>query len=199
MAKSNGNSDPVGVVNGEKNGDAPPQYSAENNQAPTQPEDPSIDDLNSAFASLNLPSQTKDVTPDTCLAHLKLLAAFHNLQEDIGYTDGLWGLFDSRVLSQADRKAKAVEKGLKLHEKTEQRLANIREKRWALFIARAVDRYETWWDKLSTTYLTESDMEDKSERYTDFTTRSSFLSWAENILPPLGKFVLSYHSLGISY
>lgn len=29
---------------------------------------------------------------NTCLAHLKLLSPLQALKEDVGYTDGLWGL-----------------------------------------------------------------------------------------------------------
>lgn len=168
-----------------ENGDAPPRYSSVGNR-PTPNAD--ADELNSAFSSLNLLSSTAKVTPDTCLAHLKLLHAFQALKEDIGYTDGLWGLFDNRVLSQNDNQAKAVEKGAKLEDETGKRLAALREKRWALFVARAVDRYEAWWSKLSPTNLTESDMESDSAKYGGFTTKSTPLSWAENILPPLGTY-----------
>ncbi|KAI1771974.1 hypothetical protein F4818DRAFT_454190 [Hypoxylon cercidicola] len=161
-------------------GDAPPRYSFENGQA----EAPPVEELNSAFSSLHLVSPSTEVTPDTCLAHLKLLHAFETLKEDVGYTDGLWGLYDSRVLSKNDRKSNAVQNNLKLDDETGKRLAGLREKRWALFVARAVDRYEAWWGKLSTTYLTEDDM-GGSEKYSGFVSPSNPLAWAENILPPL--------------
>ncbi|KAI0895461.1 hypothetical protein F4806DRAFT_487553 [Annulohypoxylon nitens] len=170
----------------EKNIEAPPQYSPGNGNSPASQTPPEpADGLNSAFESLRLSSRTEEVTPDTCLAHLKLLAAFQALKEDIGYTDGLWGLYDSRVLSASDKKTKAVEKNLKLEDETGKRLAALREKRWALFVARAVDRYEVWWSKLTKSHLTEADMERDTGRYGGFTTEGSRLPWAENILPPL--------------
>ncbi|KAI1414988.1 hypothetical protein F5Y13DRAFT_11037 [Hypoxylon sp. FL1857] len=187
MAKSNGVTKSGGDPDKEKESlEAPPRYSESNGQpTSTQPPTSSADELNSAFESLDLSSWTSEVTPDTCLAHLKLLHAFQNLKEDVGYTDGLWGLFDSRVLSQNDKKSNAVGKNLKLNGETGKRLAGLREKRWALFVARAVDRYEAWWSKLSTSSLSEYDMEQDSERYSGFISKSNPLSWAENILPPL--------------
>src|SRR5690242_1185923 len=38
-----------------------------------------------------------DPSAETCLAHLKLLFAIQAMKEDVGYTDGLWGLWDSRA------------------------------------------------------------------------------------------------------
>lgn len=159
--------------------EAPPRYSFEN-------EAPPVEELNAAFSSLQFTSRSTEVTPDTCLAHLKLLHAFNALKEDVGYTDGLWGLYDSRILSHKDKKSNAVQNNLKLDDETGKRLAGLREKRWALFIARAVDRYEAWWEKISMAYLMEDDMEGESEKYSGFISNKSPLAWAENILPPLG-------------
>ncbi|KAI1374192.1 hypothetical protein F4677DRAFT_172911 [Hypoxylon crocopeplum] len=190
MAKVNGLVDSADVQNGE----TLPEYSVRDSRPPPgQPPIQSIDELNSAFSSLTLSSWTAGVTPDTCLAHLKLLAAFQNLKEDVGYTDGLWGLYDSRILSQRDKQSKAVENGLKLDDETGKRLAGLREKRWALFVARAVDRYEAWWSKLSKTYLTQDNMQSNSDRYNTFTYKSVPLEWAENILPPLDVLMV-WHS-----
>ncbi|OTA68463.1 hypothetical protein K449DRAFT_461315 [Hypoxylon sp. EC38] len=187
MTESNGTAKSGGVPDKEKeSSEALPRYSEGNGQPPSsQPPTASDDELNSAFKSLNLSSSTSEVTPDTCLAHLKLLHAFQNLKEDVGYTDGLFGLFDSRVVSQNDKKSNAVEKDLKLDDETGKRLAELREKRWALFVARAVDRYEAWWGTISKRSLSEHDMEIYSAKYNGFTSTNAPLSWAENILPPL--------------
>jgi hypothetical protein len=45
-------------------------------------------DITAAFANLKVTSLPRDPDSERCLAHLKLLAAFQNLKEDIGYTDG---------------------------------------------------------------------------------------------------------------
>ena len=51
------------------------------------------EELNAAFAPLHL-SEYPSTLPTTnkCLAHLKFLSVFHVLKEDVGYTDGLFGL-----------------------------------------------------------------------------------------------------------
>jgi len=71
---------------------APPDYAA-----PAALDTPSADVLNAAFANLKISEQDNLPFPDAnlCLAHLKLLTVFHNLKEDIGYTDGLFDLWDS--------------------------------------------------------------------------------------------------------
>src|SRR5258708_6501209 len=75
--------------------EAPPTY------AITDPAGESADpipaELSAAFSNLKLPDKPPALpTADYCLAHLKLLNSFHALKEDIGYTDGLFGLQDAR-------------------------------------------------------------------------------------------------------
>ncbi|KAI1328963.1 hypothetical protein F5Y16DRAFT_367741 [Xylariaceae sp. FL0255] len=167
------------------NGAAPPTYDAATSSK-LSPED--IEQLNSAFSSLNLPSHVTDVTPDSCLAHLKLLFAFQNLKESIGYTDGLWDLFDSRVYSEG-KTAASSEKDAKVSDKTREDLALLREKRWAIYVARAVDRYEAWWKTFLKSPLTEDDMMGNTTKYAQFpssfgtTDISNF--WLRNTLPPI--------------
>ncbi|KAI0843879.1 hypothetical protein F5Y00DRAFT_274793 [Daldinia vernicosa] len=199
MEKPNNVNAISGLSDGEGN-EAPPSYNVGNggifpDQAPTS----SNEELNTIFDHLlnftpkpvEISSWDSNITPDTCLVHLKLLAALQSLKEDVGYTDGIWGLFDDRVLIQKDTKPEAAENGQKLEEETVKRLARLREKRWALFVARAVDRYETWWTKLSKKHLTEKNMqgnyreESATAIYGTFTSRGIPLQWAEHILPPL--------------
>lgn len=200
MAKPN-NLDTISGLSDGEGSEAPPSYCEGNggispDQAPTSP----TEGLNTTFDhSMNftpdlveISSWDSNITHDTCLVHLRLLAAFQSVKEDVGYTDGIWGLFDSRVLSQQDKKSKTVDNGQKLEDKTVKRLAELREKRWALFVARAVDRYEAWWTALSKKHLTEKNMQGHYEEGSDstiygaFTSRGTPLQWAEHILPPLG-------------
>ncbi|KAI1479268.1 hypothetical protein F4774DRAFT_129574 [Daldinia eschscholtzii] len=188
-----------GLSDGEGAESPPSYFEGHDTEAPGQTRTSGVDELNSAFDHiLNFTPDTIDntpgalkITPDMCLAHLRLLAAFQTLKEDIGYADGIWGLFDSRVLSQRSRKSKAVENGSKLEEETVQGLSRLREKRWAIFVARAVDRYETWWNTLSKQHLTEEHMrgnyigEFGSTIYGTFIAKGTPLQWAEHILPPL--------------
>ncbi|KAI1338720.1 hypothetical protein F5Y15DRAFT_424264 [Xylariaceae sp. FL0016] len=171
-----------------RNSNPPPQYAVNGDggsPAGNVAFEPT-DDLTSAFASLDLPPIAGDVDANTCLAHLKLLFAFQNLKDEVGYTDGLWQIYDSRALSSHEAKSQVVEKGLKLEDETAQKLAMVREKRWALYVARAVDRYEAWWNTFATDPLAEWDMEAKKpqQKYILFTSQPP-LSWTEMMLPPL--------------
>ncbi|KAL2157125.1 hypothetical protein VTH06DRAFT_6413 [Thermothelomyces fergusii] len=87
---------------------------------------------------------------DVCLIHLKLLFAFQWMKEDVGFTDGLWGLWDSRAgepdpadIGQQNprnrqRRATRADGGndipaeLRAADKRLSILSKIREKRWAL-------------------------------------------------------------------
>jgi hypothetical protein len=129
------------------NSDArPPSYVE---QAPRQEPPP---DLSARLAQLdlnpiNLAGSTAtpqiNVTPDQCTAHLKLLEAFNQLREDIGNTDGLFGINSPTFNEKEEKSEKSPQKGQDMHALAEVR---VREKRWAVFVARAVDRFEKWWD-----------------------------------------------------
>ncbi|KAG8425289.1 hypothetical protein J3458_002011 [Metarhizium acridum] len=56
-------------------------------------EEPEVN-LSPSFTDLGLPEDNaeQDISGNFCLAHLKLRDAIQALKEDIGYTDGLWGL-----------------------------------------------------------------------------------------------------------
>lgn len=137
----------------------------------------------------------KGVDVGSCLAHLKLLHAIQGMKEDVGYTDGLWNLWDSRA---ADGREVSTDHGgtdpgkMTDEYKKKLSLSKIREKRWALFVARAVDRYEAWWNTLQKQTLTETDMSaHRSAKYAEFPTAGTPLDWKEHMLPPLGAFDLT--------
>lgn len=164
--------------------------------------DEATGDINAAFTDLSFESSITDqldirysISEDTCLAHLKLLYAIQAMKEEVGYTDGLWNLWNDRgkwALDdlRADADWSMIRKLEKSNSKTITQVGHsrIREKRWALFVARAVDRYEAWWNSLvETDMLTEQDMTDPdSYRYVKFPT-SRRLIWEEKMLPPLGE------------
>jgi hypothetical protein len=159
--------------------ESPPSY------AVTNPTDNTAEltaaEMNAAFANLNLPSVPPSFpTSDHCLAHLKLLNTFHALKEDVGYTDGLFGLWDARceVLEGRVR---------------DEALARTREKRWALYIARAVERFEVWWLKFLCTLEEAKRLECKEMlgtemKFMQFTSRGRVQKWTTSMLPPVGKF-----------
>ncbi|KAM3499984.1 hypothetical protein MY10362_006810 [Beauveria mimosiformis] len=134
-----------------------------------------------------------DVTESRCLAHLKLLHAIQAMKEDVGYTDGLWGIWDSLV---SDGKGICLE-APKLHpqaksaeitsdEEKKMMLSKLREKRWAIFLARAVDRYEAWWNAQVIEMLTEADMNVLGgDKYMRFPSTSCNFNWQKVSMPPL--------------
>ncbi|RWA13914.1 hypothetical protein EKO27_g1179 [Xylaria grammica] len=166
---------------GQSNADAPPSYNA----PPTttlSPED--INQLNLAFSSLEVPLVAKTVTAETCLAHLKLLFAFQTLKEAVGYTDGLWQIYDSRVFP-AGKGTSISQDTAKLDDTTKENLSLLREKRWALYVARAAERYEAWWDSFPKNPLVEADMCEDTAKYTTFSTKPPFKDRWKVKLPPL--------------
>ena len=99
----------------------PPSYSAH------PPE------INAAFSDLSLGRGTATPTRDQCIAHLKLLECFHELRQTIATNDGLFSIRDDFAEQVLAPKAKA------------ELLLKIREKRWAIYVAKAAKRFETWW------------------------------------------------------
>lgn len=164
--------------------------------------DEAVENVNAAFLNLSFESSITDhldirygLSEDACLAHLKLLHAIQSMKEEVGYTDGLWNLWNDRgrwALDdlRADADWSMIRKLEKANAKTVTKAGHSRicEKRWALFVARAIDRYETWWKLLGeNVMLTEEDMADPdSDKFKKFPI-SRRLIWVERILPPLGK------------
>lgn len=113
--------------------------------------------ISAAFAHFKISANTAamDPTPELCLAHLKLLHVFDRLKRDIQGHDGLFGIYDARLahsesLKDIDSKHENVRTKLRQKE-----LTDLREKRWTLYVARAVHRYEQWWRLLPGEDMTE--------------------------------------------
>jgi len=186
--------DDIPVANGKPPLDQPPQA-----EPPPLVNAPPVD-ITAGFANLRLASHPKDADVDTCLAHLKLLAAFQNMKEEVGYTDGLWNIWDTRADTAnfvVDPEAPPADASVteQLVEDPSQRtaedkmavLSRLREKRWAIFVARAVDRYQAWWTSLYQPSLTEVNMTTPHEAsYEAFPTTGDILAWTPAMLPPLG-------------
>jgi hypothetical protein len=172
-------------LNGNGNGDSPDNNEALPTYAVTDPlpaapepiDGPTAEALSAAFSSLRL-SDAPPAFPDTdsCLAHLKLLSTFHALKEDVGYTDGLFNLWDAKC---------------ELLDNREESLAKMREKRWVLFIARAVERFEDWWLNVlcygeEARRLEGKEMVATSLKFMEFTKRGRVQKWTTSMLPPIG-------------
>jgi len=88
------------------------------------------------FASLQKPDEKEPSsflpTTDQCIIHLKLLACFHKLNVEVSGRDNLFGYPDVVVTN----------------EETKKHQAGIREKRWEVYVVRAVERFTRWWEIL---------------------------------------------------
>ena len=145
----------------------PPAYTSEapglNNAAPP--------DITAAFSNLNLIDSVFP-TPDQCTAHLKVLESFHQLREDIAVRDGLFGISDAFVPGDETKEQQA------------EILMKIREKRWAVFVAKAAQRFEAWWTAC---------VQPQAVRMKQFSlvdrniTQGARLRFDADDVPPLGK------------
>ncbi|KAK2737213.1 hypothetical protein FQN55_001234 [Onygenales sp. PD_40] len=119
--------------------------------------------------------ETEVPTIDACIVHLKLLAAIADLRDQVSATDGLFGLSDrlfDKFESQRDRYRAA---------------AIIREKRWQIYVCRAVDRFEAWMDRGIETgrIVSVPDIEAKDKKYSTVTDCDGLVPFTVDTLPPL--------------
>ena len=135
-------------------------------------------DITAGFADLNLSDQEASVpTPDQCIAHLKLLEAFHQLREDVALEDGKYGIKDDFVNllpASADERDRA------------KALTQIREKRWAVFVTKATYRFERWWTTRVQRGAKSPKMEDLETFLAESPLVGDTLDMIETNLPPLG-------------
>lgn len=129
----------------------------------------------SALKNLDFtPSLLELPTAAECITHLKLLHAFAKLRYEVGRQDGLFGIHDVEKFEDAREELSADDalpkndghqpdgvhgttinpsaEGPAEQEKAHVVLAElIREKRWIVFVTKAVDRFEKWWHTLPST------------------------------------------------
>jgi hypothetical protein len=174
-----------------KNGGVTPPIERQEAPPPTytaidEGQGPSLDEINASFSNLRIEDHPKNF-PDTnlTLAHLKLLESFFILKQEVGYTDGAFDIWDSRAPGTDE----FVAQDEVARNTRNEALSKIREKRWALYVARAVRRFEIWWMKVLCTYeesqmLVESNMQTKA--FQDFPGAGKVQRWTPAMLPPLG-------------
>jgi hypothetical protein len=168
----------MGVSTDMKSSEANQSEASSSERPPSYSDDP-VEQL-SAELKLNLKvsSDTKTITQDECIAHLKFLAVLADLRENISSEDGLFGIKDA----DADRFPESINEAR----------ARIREKRWAVYTARAVDRYTTWWATglpRSRQNACLSDVE--SADYEDIINPKTLVAWSPDNLPPIGEGTVS--------
>ena len=139
-------------------------------------------DITAAFSNLNLKETSADTpTSDQCTAHLKLLEAFHQLREDVALHDGLFGIKDDNteifVSTNKDPERARIE-----------RLTQIREKRWAVFVAKAAHRFEHWWQVCVQPESKPLIMPKIPQAFLVSPSDGPRLRFDEDHLPPLGTF-----------
>ncbi|KAJ4174255.1 hypothetical protein NW754_004670 [Fusarium falciforme] len=174
-------------------------------------------EVSSALSNLGIQTSIQDPSDITCLAHLKLIHAIAKLKESIGYTDGLFGIWDSRAhynrfkVKEGASEFGAVTSNYLFDQLSHQgpgfniisdngrslALSKIREKRWAIYVARAVDRYEAWWSSVFQLSLKTSQLsETLSPAHEAFPVMGDVLDWNNMVLPPLDVLmVLHTHML----
>ncbi|CAK3832178.1 Hypothetical predicted protein [Lecanosticta acicola] len=110
----------------------PPDYDRENILNPP--------DITAGFNNLHI-SESKNgfPQPEEAIAHLKVLECFYRLKQSVGSRDGLFGINDKVVTGH----------GLPQTDNISELLANLAEKRWAIYLQRAVDRFEVWWNAVT--------------------------------------------------
>lgn len=140
--------------------------------------DHEVPDLSARLQNLTLKGANNSQVPETAhlIAHLKFLEALYKLREDIGARDGLFGIASPRE-----------------DLRTSENQVRVLEKRWAVYVTRAVDRFERWYNtcapatdqgvKRGKTTLTDFRKRDFDKMYN---RRYSF-SFDRDELPPLGK------------
>jgi hypothetical protein len=112
-----------------------------------------------------------------CLAHLKLLECFYQLREDIGNSNGLFGIKDELVSPELNNLQRS------------ELLAKLCEKRWQIYVTRACIRFQSYWRTLEpdSKMLLEEDLEKKEYLNIAFCRRP--VEFTVFNLPPLGEFV----------
>ena len=136
-----------------------------------------VPDITAAFSNLNLAPSAKP-TPDICIAHLKLLEAFHQLREDVAFEDGRFGINDAYADAAPSKQERS------------ELLIKIREKRWQVYVWKASERFEKWW----TTCVEATDERNRllgQSKIPVYFKQSpdvgERLAWTKDCLPPLGK------------
>jgi uncharacterized membrane protein YgcG len=144
-------------------------------------------DPTAGFAHLDLDAHKVSGVPTEveCIAHLKFLESLYRLRQKIASSDGLFGVTNEFIVGADISDSDKAEL-----------LAKIGEKRWAIFVTRAVDRFSTWWNQilgpLSDACTTERVQNDLGLRLSDRLGAPS-ISIAAETLPPLDVLMV-WHS-----
>jgi hypothetical protein len=111
----------------------PPDYQADNDGVAPP-------DYTAGFANLSISDAPSSDIPSVneTIAHLKTLECFSRLRQTAASTDGLFGIHNAIVVDIARSSNLASGEG------ADELLPKLAEKRWAIYISRAVDRFHDW-------------------------------------------------------
>ncbi|KKY26810.1 hypothetical protein UCDDS831_g01089 [Diplodia seriata] len=130
----------------------PPAYGEQQTDGPSNEAPALPSDFTSRLQSLNIdPLRRQGVpAPDECIVHLKLLEAFYNLRQDVETSEGIFDIATPTPPTEAPKYEKTApdqenepEDGT-VDEELKYKIKQVREKRWAVYVSRAVERYEQW-------------------------------------------------------
>lgn len=119
------------------------------------------------------------VTADECIAHLKFLSAIADLRDKISHDDGLFSVNDSQSeeFSRRDGETRRT-----------RALALLREKRWEIYVCKAVERFTVWHEECVTGGLVTVKGVGRGDCLKHVKRKDGIL-WTVDVLPPLGEFV----------
>ncbi|EIT78554.1 hypothetical protein AO1008_09664 [Aspergillus oryzae 100-8] len=118
------------------------------------------------------PPVCSTVTQDQCIAHLKFLAALADLRDNITNINPLFQINDPDPAIFGDS--------------TNEAFARVKEKRWAVYTARAVDRYTTWWQECIQSPDRAPKLHDlEDDSYDSITEHHKPYNWSPKTMPPL--------------
>lgn len=127
-------------------------------------------------------------SPADCVAHLKLLECFYRLRQNIASTNGLFGI-SCDIIEDLDKSATQSDTH---KDKNNEGITLLAEKRWQVYVSRAVERFSRWRYSLEPKadyYTLARAISSKGQVLADRVnpeTAKPFLFDAEN-LPPIGK------------
>ncbi|KAL6236618.1 hypothetical protein BDW75DRAFT_229405 [Aspergillus navahoensis] len=132
------------------------------------------------------PALYTTVTHYECIAHLKFLAALSDLRDTVTNIPYLYDIPDPDPR----------EFGTHINEAW----ALVKEKRWAVYTAKAVARYTSWWNVCVPASCLRPTVQQLSSVFDNITVCKSPLTWTQDELPPLDVLMVWHaHMLNPSF
>ena len=168
-------------INGQTS-DLVPHYSISEAPPPDyQADDDTVEppDYTAGFANLSISDAPTSAIPsvEETIAHLKTLECFSRLRQSIASTDGLFGIENATIVDIARTSSLASGEG------ADELLPRLAEKRWAVYITRAVDRFDAWVSAAVPAISKPTMAEIERDGATDQITKPSYVKTA---MPPIG-------------